>query len=110
MTGPLEVKRESAPFPSGPHPEDAAFGHDLQAMICSGKLAQVGLHTFGVYTALRTFSAAPIDRAGLNQTAIAKMLGVEPVTVKRAVQALRQAGLVETKRQGRSNVYSFPPA
>lgn len=86
---------------------DASWFHIFRQMFDTGDVARMGPHAFTVYCAIKFHVNFATGEAFPSVERIAEMAGVSIPQVKRELKSLEEAGYLNKRRNGRSNVYTL---
>jgi DNA-binding Lrp family transcriptional regulator len=79
--------------------------HVVRSMIMRGKLGEMGVNAWAVYSVLKAHTALDTGKSWPSQSRIAQLLGVSVDTVARATDRLEELGIVTKEKHGNKNHY-----
>lgn len=79
--------------------------HIVRAMIMRGKIRDMGVNAWAVYTVLKAHTALDTGKSWPSQTTIANLLGISVDTVARATDVLIEMKIVTKTKDGNKNNY-----
>lgn len=79
--------------------------HVVRSMIMRGKLRDMGVNAWAVYTVLKAHTALDTGKSWPSQSRIADLLGISVDTVARATDTLVEMNIVTKQKHGNKNIY-----
>lgn len=79
--------------------------HVVRSMIMRGKLRDMGVNAWAVYSVLKAHTALDTGKSWPSQGRIADLLGISVDTVARATDRLEELGIVIKEKKGNKNTY-----
>lgn len=84
---------------------DRQWFHVVRSMIGRGKIAEMGVNAWAVYTVLKAYTNMKTGKSWPSQATIGELIGCSVDTVARATDRLVEMGIVTKTRVGRHSEY-----
>lgn len=84
---------------------DRQWFHVVRSMIGRGKIAEMGVNAWAVYSVLKSYTNMKTGKSFPSQATIAQLIGTSVDTVARATDRLVEMGIVTKIRVGRHSEY-----
>lgn len=86
---------------------DKQWFHVVRSMIGRGKIAEMGVNAWAVYTVLKAYTNMKTGKSWPSQATIGELIGCSVDTVARATDRLVEMGIVTKTRVGRHSEYQI---
>lgn len=86
---------------------DRQWFHVVRSMIGRGKIAEMGVNAWAVYSVLKSHTNMKTGKSWPSQATIAELIGVSVDTVARATDKLVEMGIITKTRVGRHSEYTI---